>query len=190
MAHVDSTDFLRPIPDCPGYYAGRDGWIYSTWKRQMKRHRSDPVVSIADAKAPCRLACCTTTRGYRHVILRANGKQFYSGGIHRLILLAFIGPPPEGDYEAAHNDGNPLNNRPENLLWKTPKENQADRKRHGTFNPPVGEDASHKLTEEQIRKIRIRYATGVITQKQLAKEYGIHQVTVSEIVTRKIWRHI
>lgn len=195
MAQVDSTDFFRPIPDCPGYYAGRDGWIYSTWKRKMRRSRSAPIVSIPDAKPPTRLACAEMKRdgkyiGYRHVILGANGQQFYSGGIHRLILLAFVGPPPEGDYQAAHEDGNPSNNCPENLSWKTPKENQADRKRHGTFVHALGEDANHKLTENQIRSIRERYASGTVTQKQLAKEYGIHQVTVSEIVLRKIWRHI
>jgi len=51
--------------------------------------------------------------------------------IHRLVLTAFSGPSAEGA-EALHGDGNPANNRLDNLTWGTHAENQADQVSHGT----------------------------------------------------------
>lgn len=50
---------------------------------------------------------------------------------HDLVCTAFHGPRPEGK-EVAHEDGDPLNNRADNLSWKTHAENQLDIRRHGT----------------------------------------------------------
>lgn len=51
--------------------------------------------------------------------------------VHRLILLAFVGPCPPG-MEGCHEDGDPLNCTLANLRWDTPKANKADSIRHGT----------------------------------------------------------
>jgi hypothetical protein len=51
--------------------------------------------------------------------------------VHRLVLLAFVGPCPPG-YECLHDDGNPANNVLSNLHWGTPLENAQDMLRHGT----------------------------------------------------------
>lgn len=53
--------------------------------------------------------------------------------VHRLVLLAFVGPCPPG-MEACHNDGNPTNNTLANLRWATRADNNLDRVRHGTHN--------------------------------------------------------
>ena len=53
--------------------------------------------------------------------------------IHRLVLEAFEGPCPEG-MEGCHHDGNPTNNRIENLRWDTRRSNVADALRHGTHS--------------------------------------------------------
>lgn len=47
-----------------------------------------------------------------------------------------------------------------------------------------------KVTEDQVREIRRRYAAGGVTQTALGLEYGLHNVTISEIVLRKKWRHV
>lgn len=47
-----------------------------------------------------------------------------------------------------------------------------------------------KLTEDNVRDIRQRYAGGGVTQTALGKEYGVHNVTISEIILRKKWQHI
>lgn len=53
--------------------------------------------------------------------------------VHRLVLTTFVGPCPEGS-EACHGDGDPTNNRLDNLRWGTHLENEADKKRHGTHH--------------------------------------------------------
>jgi hypothetical protein len=55
--------------------------------------------------------------------------------LHRLVLLAFVGPCPEGK-ECRHLDGNRQNNRLTNLCWGTRSENAQDRVRHGWRNQP------------------------------------------------------
>jgi hypothetical protein len=70
---------------------------------------------------------------------------------HRLVLEAFVGKCPKG-LEGCHNDGNTLNNHINNLRWDTPKNNHADKVRHGTTNR--GERCgTAKLTLEQVRAI-------------------------------------
>lgn len=54
--------------------------------------------------------------------------------IHRLVLETFVGPCPEG-MEACHNNGNPADNRVENLRWDTHIANMADQRVHGTRVP-------------------------------------------------------
>jgi ribosomal protein S9 len=47
-----------------------------------------------------------------------------------------------------------------------------------------------KLTETQVREIRIKYANGGITYQQLALEYGVSRGAINGIINRKSWSHI
>lgn len=53
--------------------------------------------------------------------------------VHRLVASTFLGHCPQG-YEVCHNDGNPRNNRVENLRYGTPSDNARDRLLHGTHH--------------------------------------------------------
>ena len=72
--------------------------------------------------------------------------------MHRLVLAAFVGPLPEGK-EVCHNNGNPGDNRLENLRYGTKSENNLDRVKHGTHHEarkthcPRG----HRLTDPNLR---------------------------------------
>ncbi len=46
------------------------------------------------------------------------------------------------------------------------------------------------LTEEKVREIRERYATGNHTQQALATEFGVHIMTINAVVNRKRWKHV
>lgn len=47
-----------------------------------------------------------------------------------------------------------------------------------------------ELTEDQVRVIRKEYATGLVSQRALARRFGVSQGTISQIVNRKTWTHI
>lgn len=79
-----------------------------------------------------------------HRIFRANGRPgsvtvllHFAGkpitkSVHRLVLEAFVGPCPFG-MEGCHGDGDPFNNKLDNLRWDTHQANMHDGIRHGTF---------------------------------------------------------
>jgi hypothetical protein len=102
---------------------------------------------------------------------------------HKLVLEAFVGKAPQG-MECCHNDGNQQNNRLENLRWDTPKNNHADKLKHGTSN--TGERCNWaKLTKAQVISIR----ADIRTQKEIATEYGVQQSQISRIKNGVRWIH-
>ena len=64
---------------------------------------------------------------YWTVTLRKNGKG-YTRRVHRLMALAFIpNPDPDRNLTIDHLNGNPHDNRLENLKWKSQKRNNHNR---------------------------------------------------------------
>lgn len=93
----------------------------------------------------------------------------------RLILLALVGPPLEGQ-ECCHGDGNPTNNDPCNLRWGTHAENIRDTVRHGRHG-------NGKLTPEMVKAIRTEWAGSAPgTQARLATKYGVRRATISDLL--------
>jgi predicted XRE-type DNA-binding protein len=161
-----------PIKRFTKYRVGDDGSVWSnhsgTWKRLVATPNKD---------------------GYPGVSLFGNGKR-WDVLVHTLVLTAFVGPRP-ADHHACHfPDGDPKNNNLTNLRWDTPKGNQVDSKFHGTRVDNRGEKSGNaKLTVKKVLEIRIRLAAGDM-QKEIASDFGIDQTTVSNIATRKRWKHI
>jgi hypothetical protein len=102
---------------------------------------------------------------------------------YRLVLEAFVGKCPQG-MECCHNDGNPMNNNLSNLRWDTPKNNHADKVKHGTTNR--GERCgTAKLTLVQVNAIRKDNRL----QRIIAEEYGVRQSLISRIKNGVRWQH-
>ncbi len=130
----------------------------------------------------------TDKQGRLVIVLSRNGKRFCRF-VSRLLLEAFVGPCPPGPpgMECCHYNGNPSDNRLENLRWDTSKANKADSIRHGTT--VRGSKISHsKLTETKV--IEIRSLAGTMSQATIARKFGVSQVNINDIIHRKIWRHV
>jgi len=129
---------------------------------------------------------CLHRDGYPQVGICGVGVQ-KSRRVHRLVLDAFVGLRPTG-FEASHLDGNRKNNRIDNLVWESGKDNCARKERHGT--KAVGEQTNNaKFKEADILEIRKLSSEGVF-QRVIAKRFNTIPRRISEIVTRKTWRHI
>lgn len=127
-----------------------------------------------------------STGGYLEVSLQREGKQ-YTRKVHSLVLRTFIGPRPE-DLQGCHNNGNKLDNRLDNLRWDTASANQLDRIKHGTDNKGV-KNANAKLTKTKVLNIRKLLADG-LSQRYIARKYGVKQAAIWSIHNHKTWTHI
>lgn len=87
-----------------------------------------------------------------------------------------------------HTDGDPLNNRLENLRWGSAAENSADMVRHGRSCKGERHPMA-KLTAAQAADVRRRYAAGE-KQRDIGRAFGIHQAQVHRICAGKTWQHV
>lgn len=101
---------------------------------------------------------------------------------HRIVYAKFHGPLLGFGYTINHKDGNPSNNRPENLEQITTKENN-DHKYQVLGHDPI---QNFKLSFEIADEIRQLRAQGW-PYRALCEKYEISKGHVSEIVNRKIW---
>lgn len=110
--------------------------------------------------------------------------------IHRLVLEAFVGPCPKG-MECRHLDGDPANNRLENLAWGTAKENSADCTRHGRRASCSGENNSQaKINEQCVRLIRQLYKFGGISKAEISQALRLSENIIYRVLSRRTWAHV
>ena len=126
--------------------------------------------------------------GYRVFSLYNNkiGKNIKA---HRAVALMFLPPKPFDRAEIAHNYGDKLNNHYTNLRWTSRKDNDNDRKLHGTDN--TGErHGLHKLTEKQVISIRNEYIPGINGYIRLANKYNVSFGQIRCIIKCTVWKHL
>lgn len=181
-ANITDTEVWKPIPNTDGTYEA------STHGRIRSAHR---VLKTIDKNG---LAYDRTFQskvlagrvhqakyGYFkvHVLFHGKRGQAY---IHQLIADTFIGSRPDG-CQVNHKDGNKFNNRPDNLEYITPSENNFHAYRVLNVN------RSHSLvpariTMEKAEEIRRLYASGV-QAKEIAIRFGISRPYVYSITSNR-----
>lgn len=184
-SHSSCAVEYRPIPGFPGYRVGNDGSVWTAWIRVYpKKFGVGPKSEISDTWKE--LKRMHARKGYERVELRGNGR-YGSFLVHRLVLLAFVGPPGPGQ-ECCHYDGCKTNNRLSNLRWDTRKANFLDRKHQGVSNDGERHPMA-RLNNEKVRQIRELLKTG-LTQKEIGKRFGVSQSSIYMIANRRQWRFV
>lgn len=116
--------------------------------------------------------------------IRIDGKLESS---HRVAWQLSSGYELKGEEQVGHACGEPLCCNPAHLVLLDasgePKDTPRDAIRRGERNPRA------KLTDEQVREIRRLRAAGV-TEKAVAREYGISFQAVGAIHRRETWSHV
>lgn len=155
------------------YYVSDDGKIFSVFSKKI-------------------LKASVNSYGYPSVHLAKNGRAT-PRAVHLIMCEAFHGAKPGPRHQAAHNNGVRTDNRIENLRWATPKENQDDRKLHGTHCKGEANPIA-KLTKEDVKNIREAMsarAGGKIIRdgvpRKLAAQYGVHRSNIYQIARGDAW---
>ncbi|MCZ6868105.1 MAG: HNH endonuclease [Gammaproteobacteria bacterium] len=109
---------------------------------------------------------------------------------HRVAWQIQRGGIPAGLCVLHHCDNRPCV-RGSHLFLGTNPDNTADMVMKQRAARQRGEtNGRSKLTEADVNTIRTRYASGGISQRKLAKDFGVSQALISVIVNRKNWAHV
>lgn len=152
------TENWKQVPEFPGYEVSDQGRIRSYWVRSSASRMSVTPQRILKGTG------ATRDKRYLIVCLRKDGKG-HTRYVHDLVLLAFVGPKPDG-LEACHYDDDKSNNVLSNLRYDTRKANAADAVRNG--------------------KIRKAQATepGTVTVQDATNMLNISRRAVSQAISR------
>lgn len=169
-----TSELWRPVVGHEHKYQVSDlGRVRSIDFWDGRRNVKGKVLSVIDTRS-----------GHVNVSIGANNKQL----VHRLVLAAFIGPPPEG-CEVLHLNHVPWDNRLSNLKYGTRSENlDMDYAINGrSLYRQCGTDRHNTIfSEEDIRHIR----TCVVPTQELGRVYGVNRSTIRRIRARESWRHV
>lgn len=102
--------------------------------------------------------------------------------------MAFKGLPPSTKPHCLHQNGNPEDNRIENLRWGNAFDNYLDARQHGRC--PFGKGRNgYKLTPKEVKEIHRLSKKGTHRPK-LAKKYSVSLRTIYEIISGRTWKSL
>lgn len=167
----------KEIPGYPGYEASDEGEIRSILRIIVCKNGAVKTYKGRVLKPGTH----STESPYPYYQL-GKGRSLSA---HKAVALAFLGPVPPG-MEVRHIDGDHANPRLINLAYGTPKQNQADRVKHGTHLRGERHPTS-KLKQSQVEEIKRRVAAGE-KQALLAAEFDTTQSNISLIASGERWK--
>jgi len=158
-----------PAYDAPKYFVSIDGRIVSflnhikVLKPQM--HGTYLGINIASANG---------TRKTRY--------------IHRLMLESWDRPASLKE-QCRHLDGNKFNNRLDNLVWGSAKENAKDKELHGTV--PFGEkNPMAVLTKDMVLRMRDIRLFSQKSYKEIGQYFNVSTMTAFRAITGQSWSNL
>lgn len=114
--------------------------------------------------------------GYYYYRLMHSDNTQKSVRIHKLIASTYL---TDSHLNVLHNDGDKANNCVDNLRYGTYSDNLVDSSKHGTHPTRV-------LTDDDVREVRLSTSS----QRDLARQYGVSQPTISKVKNHIIFTHI
>jgi HNH endonuclease len=175
---------FEDIPGFPGYLAGDDG---SIWSSRVIGGRA----GTRDCHWRKLTGCPRFGRDNKYLAVTLTGQDGKRRmfAIHRLVLIAFVGPCRTGE-EGCHYDGDARNNCLSNLRWDTHEANCQDSARQGVLGGGRGERNRHaKLEESDIPEIMKLHRLGM-SYRAIAGKFGVGRMAIGRIVTGETWKHL
>jgi hypothetical protein len=157
---------VRPVPGWPGLSVSAAGAIYGP--KGLRKVQPG-------------------TNGYSYIAVRRPGRPLPAKlRIHHAVLLAWVGPRPEG-HEGRHLNGDHDDNRADNLAWSTHLANIADKEAHGTMLRGAAAGRA-KLSEGDVRAMRAAWPGE--SYAALGRRFGVSKSTAHAAVSGRRWGHL
>lgn len=137
---------------------------------------------------------CIIWKGYKRDGGKGYGTTTVSGGrlkyAHRIAWEKEKGPVPEG-LMVLHTCDTPPCVNVEHLFLGTQKDNMEDKVRKGRQSDQRGERSHQtKLTENDVKSIRVKRILGLFSVKKLADWYGVSVGTIQDASEGRTWKHL
>lgn len=154
-------------------------------RKSLERFWSKVDLSKVDEEFACWEWTATKVHDYGQISWQGRGRY-----THRLAYELAYGKYP-AELDVCHHCDNRSCCNPNHLFLGTNADNTRDRDQKGRQVSKRGEQhVLHKLTDAQVVEIRQRYARGGISQPALAREFGVVQAQIWNIVHRKSRRSV
>ncbi|ART69929.1 hypothetical protein BTO20_16305 [Mycobacterium dioxanotrophicus] len=124
----------RDVPGFEGRYAVSDWGRVKSLPHYVTQRNGVVIPVIGRHLTPYK------EKGGRLILSLGRG---YRRRVHQIVMLAFVGPCPDG-MEVCHNNGDASDNRLVNLRYDTHKGNEQDKIRHGTHHNTVKTHCIHR----------------------------------------------
>lgn len=157
--------------------------LETTGQKPTKFNNNAKSLKFATTHTGCMVCLSHISNEKGYIRISLDGKQHL---LHRVIYEMHNAPIPEGMH-VCHKCDNPACSNPEHLFLGTPKDNTVDKIKKG--RQAKGEDHGlAKLTTNDVATIKKQIGTK--TQRDIAKEFGVHETLIYQIKTNKIWGHL
>ena len=167
-------EIWKPIPGYDGYEVSNLGQVRSYKKRgRTKGCLTFKFLNLSPGK-----------QGYTSALLINNDGLRKHKRVHQLIMLAFIGPCPDG-MEVCHNNDIKSDNRLDNLRYGTPAENMEDMiKNHNGIHPAKKHTVKRATRIHTKREKFIEIYNSCHSLEEVSARIGLKKKTVMEDASR------
>jgi hypothetical protein len=152
---VTQGDVWKPYPSDPRYEVSVNGLVRMVGAKPRK-----PSV---------------TPTGYHVIVYRLPSGKPVGRYVHRMVMETFVGQCPNG-MSVSHINGDNSDNRLDNLVYETHKNNVSRKVSHGTYTAGANHHTA-KLSASDVTAIRLSSQSCA----KLAKILGVSASTISRV---------
>lgn len=161
----------------PGYAVSDDARVFSKRKTTRKSDKKIRQLKFTVGQA-----------GHLMVRIRKENGSMTLATIHRIMAKAFLPPPLPGQDVVRHLNGDPGDNRIDNLAWGTQADNMADMVRHGKSLKGSG-NRQARLNDDLVIVVRLLSKNG-FKKSAIASFLGVSETSVYRVVSGESWAHV
>lgn len=158
-------EIWHEIPGYDGWYDVSNQGRVRSWRMKGNPERRAPY--------PHDMATVEHSDDGRLIVPLAFDDRTRLARVARLVLITYIGPPAPGA-RACHRNGDPGDNRLENLYWRS----TAD----------IARAAGSKLSLAGARQMRKQYAAGDGSYRKIAQRFGVSTATARRAIIGQTWK--